>query len=95
MKEFQVLDCREGAGVPFACYDQVAGVVCLKGVKSESVLDDRQITHLICVCLKHLLKDFLGGVLGLLPVVFLIYKALNTPQKSHIAHVLGGRRLDE
>ena len=33
-------------------------------------LDDRQITHLICVRLKHLLYDFLGGVLGPLPVVF-------------------------
>ena len=35
-------------------------------------LDDRQITHLICVRLKHLLYDFLGGVLCLLPVVFLM-----------------------
>ena len=34
-------------------------------------LDDRQTTHLICVRLKHLLYDFFGGVLGLLPVVFL------------------------
>ena len=41
--------------------------------------DDRQITHLICVRLKHLLYDFLGGVWGLLPVVFLISKAQNTP----------------
>ena len=29
-------------------------------------LDDCQITHLICVRLRHLLYDFLGGVLGLL-----------------------------
>ena len=29
-------------------------------------LDDRKITHLICVRLRHLLYDFLGGVLGLL-----------------------------
>ena len=36
------------------------------------MLDDRQITHLIRVHLKHLLYDFLGGVLGLLPAVFLI-----------------------
>ena len=36
----------------------------------QSSLDDRQITHLICVRLRHLLYDFLGGVLGLLPVVF-------------------------
>ena len=35
-------------------------------------LEDRQITHLICVRLKHLLEDFSGGVLGLLPVVFLL-----------------------
>ena len=35
-------------------------------------LDDRQITHLICVRLKHLRYDFLGGILGLLPVVSLI-----------------------
>ena len=34
-------------------------------------LDDRQITHLIGVRLKDLLYDFLGVVLGLLPVVFL------------------------
>ena len=45
----------------------------------QQTLDDRQITHLICVRLKHLLYDFLGGVLGLLPVVFLVKKALNTP----------------
>ena len=32
-------------------------------------LDNRQITHLICVRLKYLLYDFLEGVLGLLPVV--------------------------
>ena len=35
----------------------------------QTYLDDRQITHLICVRLKHLLYDFLGGVSGLLPVV--------------------------
>ena len=35
-------------------------------------LDDRQITHLICVRLNHLLYDFWGGVLGLVPDVFLI-----------------------
>ena len=33
------------------------------------ILDDRQITHLSCVRLRHLLYDFLGGVLGLLPVI--------------------------
>ena len=40
-------------------------------VKATILVDDRQITHLICVRLKHLLYDFLGGVLGP-PVVFLI-----------------------
>ena len=34
-------------------------------------LDEGQITHLICARLKHDLYDFLGGVLGLLPVLFL------------------------
>ena len=44
----------------------------------RTVLDNRQITHLICVRLKHLLYDLLGGVLGLLPVLFL-YKRPTTP----------------
>ena len=45
--------------------------------------DDRQITHLIGVRLEHLLYDFLGGVLGLLPVVSYIKKAQKHPlQKS-------------
>ena len=35
-------------------------------------LDDRQITHLICARLKHDLYDFFRGVLGLLPVLFLV-----------------------
>ena len=53
-------------------------------------LDDRQITHLR---LRHLLYDFLGGVLGLLPLVFLNRKeAQNTPLNNHIANVLGGHR---
>ena len=59
-------------------------------------LDDRQITHLICVRLKLLPYDFFRGVLGL------FYKKKNnrmddqsTPQRSHIAKVLGGHRLDE
>ena len=46
-------------------------------------LDNRQITHLICVRLKHLLYDFLEGVLGLFPVVFL-YKRTKTPPKRVI-----------
>ena len=45
--------------------------------KTITLLDDRQITHLIGVRLKHLLYDFLGGVLGLFPVVFL-YKVPKT-----------------
>ena len=45
--------------------------------------------------LRHLLYDFLRGVLGLLPVVYLIEKAQNTPLKSHIANALGGHTLDE
>ena len=35
------------------------------------ILDDRQVTHLICVRLQDLLYDLLGGVLGLLAVVSL------------------------
>ena len=60
----------------------------------SALLDDCQITRLICVLLKHLLYDFLGGVLGLL------YKRNNrkeahNPPISQIANVLGGHRLDE
>ena len=36
-----------------------------RSVRSKKRLDDRQITHLICVRLKELQYDFLGGVLGL------------------------------
>ena len=35
-------------------------------------LDDRQITHLICARLKDDRYDFFRGVLGLLPVLFLV-----------------------
>ena len=38
----------------------------------ESV-DERQITHLICARLKYDLYDFFMAVLGLLPVLFLVY----------------------
>ena len=58
-------------------------------------LDDRQITHLICVRLKHLLSDFWGGVLGLLPVVSLYRRPKTAPRKVTIANVLGEHRLDE
>ena len=43
-----------------------------RGISSVQKLDDRQIRHPIWVRLKHLLCDFLGGVLGLLPVGFLM-----------------------
>ena len=67
---------------------------CTKIASFES-LDDRQTTHLICVCLKHLLHDFLWGVLGLLPVVFLYKRPKPPTKKSHIANVLDGHILDE
>ena len=35
-------------------------------------IDERQITHLICARLKYDLYDFSRGVLGLLPVLFLV-----------------------
>ena len=38
------------------------------GAGSLSLLDERQITHLICARLKYDLYDFFRGVLGLLPV---------------------------
>ena len=74
-------------------------VGCSQGYPAENflfalILDDRQITHLICVHLRHLLYDLLGGVSGLLRVIFLLLKAKH-PLKSHIANVLGGHRLDE
>ena len=46
---------------------------------SHPPLDDCQITHLICVRLKHLLYDFWGAVLGLLLVVFLYKRPKNSP----------------
>ena len=39
----------------------------------SSKIDERQITHLICARLKYMIyMTFLRGVLGLLPVVFLV-----------------------
>ena len=59
------------------------------------MLDDRQITHLICVCLRHFLHDFFRGRFG----PFIQGKQQEGgpkhPLKSHIAKVLGGHRLDE
>ena len=50
------------------------------GAVAEIVsLDDRQITHLICVRLNHLLYDFLRGVLGLL------YKKNNRKEAQNTA----------
>ena len=51
---------------------RVSRNLALVAQRKKVPLDDRQITHLICVCLKHLLCDLLGGVSGLLLVVFLI-----------------------
>ena len=67
--------------------------LCSKSAKATQV-DDDQITHLVCVRLKHLLYDFFRGVLGLL------YKKQQEggpkhPPKSLLANVLGGYRLDE
>ena len=56
--------------------------------RSLTQLDDCQITHLICVRLKHMLYDFLVGVLGLLKKKNNRKKAQNPPLKSHIENVL-------
>ena len=58
-------------------------------------LDDHQITHLICVRLKHLLKDLFGRVLGLEKRKNNRKEAQNTAQKVNFANVLGGHGLDE
>ena len=60
-----------------------------------SRLDDRQIAHLVCVRLKHLLYDFFGCVLGPPSCCFSYIKGPKHPLKSHTARVLGGHRLDE
>ena len=63
---------------------------------SYNFLNDRQITHLICVRLRHLLYDLFWGVFW----AFYIMKQQEggpktPPQTRHIANVLGGHRLDE
>ena len=56
------------------------------------MLDDRPITHLICVHLRLLLYDFFRGSFG----PFILAKQQEggpkRPPKSHIANVLGGHR---
>ena len=47
-------------------------------------LDDRQITHLICVRLKHLLYDILGGCLGASFLLFFLYKRPKAPPQKVI-----------
>ena len=56
------------------------------------VLDDCQITHLVCVHLKHLLCDFLWGVLGPLYKKKQQEGGPKHPPKSLLANVLGGHR---
>ena len=58
-------------------------------------LEDRQITHLICVRLKHLQYDFLGGCFGPPSCCFLLYKSPKHPLRNHLESVLSGHRLDE
>ena len=59
-----------------------------------ALIDDRQITHLIGVRLKHLLYDF-WGVFWASFLLISYLKSPKHPLKSHIANVLGGHRLDE
>ena len=54
---------------------------CGMPVSASKRVENRQITHLICLCLKHLLYDFWGGALGVLPVVF-SYKRPKAPRKQ-------------
>ena len=60
-----------------------------------ALIDDRQITHLICVRLKRLLCDVFGRCLGPPSCCFSFIQGPKHPLKSHIANVLGGHRLDE
>ena len=53
--------------------------------------DDRQITHLICVRLKHLLNDFFRGCFG----PFIQETTGRRPKAPPKKNVLGGHRLDE
>ena len=51
------------------------------GTQWPEGLDDRQITHLICVRLRHLLYDSFRGVLGLSYKKNNRKEAQSTPQK--------------
>ena len=65
----------------------------------KETLDDRQITHLICVRLKHLLYARFRGVFWASFLLFVLYEKIRPktppPLKSHIANGLGGHRLAE
>ena len=56
----------------------------IRGPQNLVVSNECQITHLIRACLKYDLYDFFRGVLGLLPVLFLILKGPKTPPKKVI-----------
>ena len=56
--------------------------MCIWGPVWGRGLDDRRITHLICTRLNYDQYDFFRGVLGLLPVLFLVYEAHKHPLKT-------------
>ena len=57
-----------GSGFRFWRFTLGKGFFCV----SAQFIDERQITHLICARRKYDLYDFVRGVLGLLPVLFLV-----------------------
>ena len=60
-----------------------------------AILDERQITHLICARLKYDLYDFFRGCFGAFYTRERAGSRPKTALKSHIDHILGGHRLDE
>ena len=64
--------------------------------ESGSLLDERQITHLICALLKYDLYDFFR-VFWACFLFFFLYKRPKTPPKKvrQIIFIVGGHRLDE
>ena len=62
---------------------------------APSMLDERQIIHLICARLKYDLYDFFRGVLGPLYKKKNRKQAQKHPYKSQKDHFLAGHRLDE